>query len=383
VRILFTFVGGSGHADPLVPIAGAARAAGHAVAFFGGPRIVAGLRGRGFDGFDDPESSSEPPTEITPLIAPDMEHEERLLRERFAGPFAGGRVARVLDLCAEWAPDVLVRDESDFGSLVAAERLGLPHATALIGAAGGLMRADVLAEPIDALRAEHGLPPDPRYDAPARHLVLSPFPPSFRDPADPLPVTALSIRPTALEPGGDDAAPDWLAALPDRPTVYFTLGTIFNMESGDLFDRVLAGLAELDVNVIVTVGREIDPAAFGPQPDHVRIERFIPQAAVLPRCDVVVSHGGSGSTIGALAAGVPSVLLPMGADQPLNAARCTALGVGVALDVMRLTPADVRAAVVAVLGEPRYRAAAERVRDEIAALPGPVEAVARLEALIG
>jgi UDP:flavonoid glycosyltransferase YjiC (YdhE family) len=73
----------------------------------------------------------------------------------------------------------------------------------------------------------------------------------------------------------------------------------------------------------------------------------------------------------------------MGADQPLNAARCTALGVGVALDVMRVTPADVRAAVAAVLGEPRYRAAAERVRDEIAALPGPEEAVARLESLIG
>lgn len=151
------------------------------------------------------------------------------------------------------------------------------------------------------------------------------------------------------------------------------------MESGDLFARVVAGLRDLDANVIVTVGREIDPAMFGPQPEHVRIERYIPQSALLPRCSVVVSHGGSGSTIGALAAGLPSVLLPIGADQPLNAARATALGVAVALDVMRATPNEVRAAVETVLGDGRYRVAAERVRDEIAALPGPEAAVAALE----
>jgi UDP:flavonoid glycosyltransferase YjiC (YdhE family) len=115
----------------------------------------------------------------------------------------------------------------------------------------------------------------------------------------------------------------------------------------------------------------------------VRVERFVPQAAVLPHCDAAINHGGSGSTIGALAAGVPIVLLPMGADQPLNAERCVALRAGVALDVMRCTPADVRAAVDTVLGEPAYRAAAERMQAEIGALPGPEAAVARLEALAG
>jgi UDP:flavonoid glycosyltransferase YjiC (YdhE family) len=384
VRILFTFVGGSGHAEPLVPVAATARAAGHEVAFFGGSRVVARLLAAGFEAFADPGSPAvEAPTEIAPLVAPSMAHEERVLRERFAGEFARERAGHALAICGEWAPDVLVRDESDFGSLVAAERRDLPHATMLIGAAGGFIRADVVAEPIDAVRAEHGLAPDPGYEAPARHLVLSPFPPRFRDPADPLPPTAVSFRPDAIEAEGDTAAPDWLSTLPDRPTVYFTLGTVFNMESGDLFARVLAGLRALDVNAIVTVGRDIDPAAFGRQPAHVRVERYVPQAALLPRCDVVVSHGGSGSTIGALAAGVPCVLLPMGADQPLNAARCEALGAGVALDVMRATPGDVRAAVEAVLAEPRYRVAAARIRDEIAALPGPEAAVTRLEALVG
>ena len=72
----------------------------------------------------------------------------------------------------------------------------------------------------------------------------------------------------------------------------------------------------------------------------------------------------------------------MGADQPQNADRCAALGVGLVLDVIAATPEDVRDAVSAVLSEPSYRAAAERIRDEIAALPGPEHAVALLERLV-
>ena len=92
-------------------------------------------------------------------------------------------------------------------------------------------------------------------------------------------------------------------------------------------------------------------------------------------------HGGSGSVLGALAHGLPLVLLPMGADQPQNAQRCAALGAGRVLDVIAATPDDVRDAVSAVLSEPSYRAAAERLRDELAALPGPEHAVALVERL--
>jgi UDP:flavonoid glycosyltransferase YjiC (YdhE family) len=381
VRLLFTFVGGGGHADPQVPIASAARAAGHEVAFHGTARVIARLRSRGFEGIGDPDGGSEPPTEILPLVEPDMEREARMFRERFAGRFAHARAARMLRLCAEWAADVLVRDESDVGSLVAAERLALPHATLLIGAAGGLMRAGVLAEPIDALRAEHGLAPDPRYEAPARHLVLSPFPPSFRDPADPLPATALSIRPVGLEPGGMDVAPAWIAALPERPTVYFTLGTIFNLESGELFERVLAGLRELPVSVVVTVGRELEPAALGPQPANVRVDRYVPQSVLLPHCELVVSHAGSGSVVGALAHGLSMVLLPIGADQPLNAARCEELQVARVLDPFHATAGDVSNAVSDVLSDPSYRRNAQRLKAEIEALPGPEHALRLLERL--
>ena len=87
--------------------------------------------------------------------------------------------------------------------------------------------------------------------------------------------------------------------------------------------------------------------------------------------------------VGALTAGVPSILLPMGADQPSNAARCAALGAGIALDVVRATPETVRAAAETVLADSAYRAAATRLRDEAAALPPPEHAVALLERLWG
>jgi UDP:flavonoid glycosyltransferase YjiC (YdhE family) len=381
VRILLTFAGGFGHAEPLVPVAAATRAAGHDVAFLGRASVLARLAERGFAVLSDGFPPDEERTEITPLMAPDADYEQQVLRSGFAGEYARRRAARVAEVCSDWGADVVVCDEPDFGAQVAAERLGLPYACSLCLASGSFVRPEVVAEPVDALRAANGLPPDPGLLAPARHLVISPFPPSFRDPAFPLPPTAVSIRPALPEPGGADDVLAWLAARPARPTVYFTLGTVFNMESGDLFDRVLGGLRELDANVLATVGREIDPARFGAQPDHVRIERFVPQAAVLPHCTVVVNHGGSGSTIGALAAGLPVVLLPMGADQPLNAERCVALGAGVALDVMGCTPQHVGAAVEHLLREPSFRAAAARVRDEIAGLPGPKTAVALIEAI--
>ena len=156
---------------------------------------------------------------------------------------------------------------------------------------------------------------------------------------------------------------------------------MFPQESGDLFARVLAGLSGLEVDVIVTVGPELDPAELGPQPPHVHVTRFLPLRDVLPGCDAVVTHAGSGTVIGALAYGLPLVLLPMGADQPLNADRCVSLGVGIALDAFTATSDDVQAAVDDVLTTPAYRDAARLLRDEIHGLPDATSAARRLSQL--
>ena len=77
-----------------------------------------------------------------------------------------------------------------------------------------------------------------------------------------------------------------------------TLGTVYNQTLG-LIETIVAALTEMELNVIVTVGAERDPEAFGPRPSTVHIEQYLPQSAVLPKCDAVVCHGGSGTLLGA------------------------------------------------------------------------------------
>lgn len=391
MRVLFTFVGGSGHFIPGVPLARLVASHGNKVAFSCQQGMLSSVRAAGFSAFDSGGATLADPATRGSLVPVDRDHEERVIRDHFAVGTARERASRLLEVIDQWRPDVLVRDEVDFGAAVAAERRGIPHASIVVLAAGGLIRPDLLAAPLNALRGDHGLPADPNLMMLHRYLTLVPVPPSYRDPQDRLPATAQHIQPAVLqhpaEAAQDEAATAdsvaWIAHRPDRPTVYFTLGTIFHQESGDLFPRVLAGLHGLNANVVVTVGREIDPAELGHQPSNIRVERFIPQEALLPHCSAVVSHAGSGSVVGALTFGIPSVLLPLGADQPLNAARCAALGVARVLDPLTADAHDVRSAVTTVLHAPAYRLAAERLQNEIAQLPTVEFGAALIEALPG
>jgi UDP:flavonoid glycosyltransferase YjiC (YdhE family) len=379
VRFLFTFCGGSGHLLPTLPIARALAARGHAVAYGCQDAMCGTVEANGFAAFDSGGPTLLAPNERRPLMPVDRRAEEEVVGEGFAGRTARDRAPRLLSLATAWRPDVVVRDEMDFGAAVAAEVLGIPHAAVMVIAAGGLVRPDVVGDSLKMLRAAHGLNNDPELLMLHRYLTLVPVPPSYRDPRDPLPARAHYIRPAVI-----DTSEPFVAStrtVRARPTVYVTLGTVFPQESGDLFTRIVTGVRDLPVDILVTVGRELDPAELGTQPAHVRVEQFLPQASVLPNCDVVVSHAGSGSVMGALAFGLPSVLVPMGADQPLNADRCVDLGVGRALDAVNSTPAEFASAVSGVLSDPSYRLAAARIRDEISALPGSEHAADLLEDL--
>jgi hypothetical protein len=105
--------------------------------------VAAGLQARGFTVFPDPDDGADAPQAIAPLLELSVAREERVLRDVFAGRVARRRLARVLALCDEWSPDVIVCDEVDFGSMVAAERLGVPHATVLVIAAGSFVSASL------------------------------------------------------------------------------------------------------------------------------------------------------------------------------------------------------------------------------------------------
>lgn len=379
MRFLFTFAGGNGHFEPLVPLARAALAAGHTVAFAGQAAMLTAMEAAGFTAFATAGATLDATPARQPLLKVDRAREERDLREGFATRLARTRADALLTLCDTWQPDLIVCDEVDFGAMLAAERLDVPYATVLVIAAGSFVRQAVIGPALHALRAHYHLPPDPDLTMLRRHLVISPFPPSYRDPAFPLPANTQAMRPPLRRMAS--SAPAWPVTRPLAPTLYFTLGTVFNVESGDLFERVLMGLRDLPVNVIATVGRELDPAIFGPQPPHIHLARFLPQADVLPHCALVISHGGSGSVMGALAHGLPMVLIPMGADQPDNADRCVALGVARQLDAVTVTAEELHEAITNLLTVATYRQRAQQLQAEIAALPEPAHLLPLLEAL--
>lgn len=325
MRFLFGFVGGTGHLAPQLPIARALVADGHDVAFSTYFPMVPEVEAAGFTAFATGPHVAKAPV-IKPLLAPDQRREDEVLRTVFAGRATRERLASVPEHCEAFAPDVIVCDETDYGAQIAAGRLGIPFATILIGPTGAFPRPEAVADILPAL--------------PPPGLVLSGFPPGLR--SVPLPDAAHVYRP--CEPV--DAAGD---------AIYFTLGTIFIRECGDLPDRVLAGLDGFEVIETIT--------------------RFVPQAEILPRCRAVVAHGGSGTLVAALAHGLPSVLIPLGADQLVNAAQAEELGFARVLHAIDATPSDIRAAVEDVIADPAYARAARAIRAEIAALPPPESAV--------
>jgi hypothetical protein len=213
-----------------------------------------------------------------------------------------------------------------------------------------------------------------------RFLCLDTCPPSLRLPSDFGAPNSRPLRPEAGDWVLGGELPAWTAHLPAQPTVYATLGTVDN-EAPGVMETVLAALGGEEINVIATTGPSRDPAELGPQPSNVHVERYVTQSLLFPRCDAVVTHGGSGTLLTALGHGLPLLVLPQGANQFDNAERCVTAGAGIRLLPEELTPEAVLAGVRRLLDDQTYRRASARVADEIRAMPGPDLAVRELESM--
>jgi UDP:flavonoid glycosyltransferase YjiC (YdhE family) len=385
MRALMTCQPELGNFLPLTPIAGALVDAGHDVAFATPAFLRPAVEGAGFRWLragaerDDPE-----------LVA--LEAQRRHLRgpefvrfsieQIFAGLRPRRLVPDLLALAESWRPDVVVRDSREFGGLVAAELLDVPHAKVEVHAAGEQpYKLPVLMDALRRLRRASGLPERSVPEWLDRYLVLSPFPAVLTTPGNPVPPTAHHVRALPAD-DRDQGLPSWIHEIGSRPLVYVSMGNSFSgMRGPEIFSKLLAGVRDVDAEVVVTLGRDLDPAVFGPQPGHVHLERYLPIEALLGRCSLVLFHGGSGTLGHALAHGLPMIMLPLGADQPENAARCAELGASRTLSEDNLVPDRIREVVLDVLQTPSYRQAAGRLRDEFDALPGPDFAVELLERL--
>lgn len=385
MRVLVSTTGGVGHVLPVVPLARALLEGGHDVYWacgHGGDAFVAaaGIEVRAVGITQE---------ELAPLRQDLWESLADVPREQFPqhvfpGLFGGllppRMVAEVLPLARDWAPDLIVHEQGELAAPLVAAVLGVPSVAHAFGGAVPAEYVAAAAERLAPLWAEHGQQV-PDYAGCFGSSYLDIYPPSMQGAAaDHIPQRQL-LRPVSYTGPEPDRLPELVRARDDRPLVYLTLGTV-NRDTA-VVGELLKALAPQDLRLLVTVGPSGDPEALGKQPPNVAVERFVSQAAVLPLCDAVVSHAGSGTVLGALALGLPQVCVPQMADQFRNSAAVARVGAGVVLRPGETGPAAVAAAVQAILGANEYRHASAAVAAEIAAMPAPEDVVPRLAALVG
>jgi UDP:flavonoid glycosyltransferase YjiC (YdhE family) len=281
-------------------------------------------------------------------------------------------VLRAID---DYRPDLVLREPTEYAGLLAAERHGVPHGRiAIMAAVMEAWSVPVVAGVLDSHRKRLGLRPDPSGRRLSESPYLTVIPEAMEDPEHLGPPQTLRFREPDQEPW---PLPDWWGA-DERPLVYVSYGSVTpTLDSFPAqFRATVAALERLPARVLFTVGNDVEFGALGPIPANVRVERWIPQRAVMPHAAAMVCHGGAGSTRMALAAGVPLIVVPGFADQLRNAGHVAALGAGIALSPGEL--GGLEGAVRRLLDEPSYRAAAGRVAAEVAALPVVDEAPAAL-----
>lgn len=372
-RILFSCVGGDGHFIPLVPLAGAFAESGHDVVFVTAPskRERAESGGFGFHaaGLEPAERLARVEQELADIASlPPNERRAPLYPLLFGSVDAPAKVEELRSFADTWEPDLLVFDSCDLAAPIVAATRGIPSVHHTFGRMVPPAIIAGAASVTEPLWRAAGLEPEP-YCGMFRGILVDIAPPSFQTETPPAGVRVEHLRSASTELPAAEAPPDWLSDLPDRPTVYVTLGTVHNTLA--VFRVLLEAFAPLDCNVIATIGSQNDPADLEPVPDNARVERYVTQALILPHADAVVSHGGSGSTLAALAHALPMLLVPQSADQFENAGQVESLGAGLSILPDDLTPAAARSALERLLTAPAYRAGSQKVAAEIAAMPEP------------
>lgn len=366
-------LGGAGHLRPLLPFLAAARRRGDETIVVGPPalRELVDLGGYRFQaGGEPPEAEVAPIRERLPVASP---AEASLLgnRDLFGRLATTAMLAGMEQICTQWRPDLVLREPCEYASAVVAPPLGIRTAQVAISLAVNEAGSITAAAP--ALERHR--------TSLADELRASPYLTSFPASLDP------SSFPTTVrfhDPGTPTVTPlrDWWDGS-DAPLVYVTFGTVLGHMSiaASVYRTALKAVASEGVRVLLTVGRRFDRATLGPIPANVHIEAWVDQRDVLTEADLVVCHGGSGTAFGALAAGLPIVVIPLFADQFDNGRRITDAGAGLTVEAEQGTASGLRQvvgdedvpriaeAIRTVLATTSYRRQARRIAAEMAATP--------------
>jgi UDP:flavonoid glycosyltransferase YjiC (YdhE family) len=359
-------LGGAGHFNPLVAFLRAARRRGDEVLTVGPPALREMVESAGLAFRAGGEPSEEQVAAIRERLPVATAAQASVLgnRELFGRLATDAMLAGMEEAWGDWLPDLVLREPAEYASAVLAARTRTPIAQVAISLAEA--EAGSIAAAAPALE-EHrrGLVSELRAQP-----YLTRFPASL-DPS-PFADTVRFHEPRETP----DSLPDWWRGS-DAPLIYLTFGTVLGYMSiaAETYRMALQAVERTSARVLLTVGRRFDASTLGPVPANVHVERWIDQARVLEQADVVVCHGGSGTTLAALAAGVPVVMVPLFADQFENARRIAATRAG---RVAETTAPDITRSIEDVLADVTYRDRARAIGAEMAATPTVEEVLTRL-----
>jgi UDP:flavonoid glycosyltransferase YjiC (YdhE family) len=351
----------------LLPFLDAAVHHGHEVRVAAPPALAEMIQAAGHTCWicdEPPEAEVAAIREQLPVAPPD--EASRLGNRELFGRLGTAAMLPGMDrLSADWVPDLLLREPCEYASAVVAHRRGIP--VAQIGISLAEVEAGSLRVAEPALR-----PYGPGLmEALVETVYVSRFPPSL-DPS-PFPDTVRYRQRSAGDVAGGGVLRDWWVGR-TAPLVYVTFGTVIGYlpDAPARFRLALDAVAELDARVLLTVGRHLDPARLGTIPSNVHVEAWVPQVEVMGEANLVVCHGGSGTMLAALAAGVPVVVVPVFGDQFPNGRRAAAAGAGLVVEPERANgsslvgmPARLTEAITTVLSDPVYGLGAQRLAAEM------------------
>ncbi|MFJ7497331.1 glycosyltransferase [Streptomyces sp. NPDC097727] len=293
--------------------------------------------------------------------------------------FAGARIDLTADEAVVAArgfrPDLIVAEATDYVGPLVAATLQVPYAKLAFGPQIPAEFTDVFDTVAERRYKERGL------SVPVPTWYLDPCPELLQGPDWKPAPGRLPIRPEAHRGANtpEPAAPSSAAGAGARRKVLLSFGTHF-AEPGVL--RPVIDALPGEVDLVVTLGLAGVAADYGDGLDHVEFVGFTPLAELLDGIDLVITHGGAGTTMGTLSRGLPMVIVPQGADQFLQAGAVAASRTGVAV-MPPAGPEAVAEAVLEVLGNTEYRDNARRAADQIAATPSPRDVAGQLAASIG
>jgi MGT family glycosyltransferase len=171
--------------------------------------------------------------------------------------------------------------------------------------------------------------------------------------------------------------------LTGEPLIYASMGTLLNGRL-DVFRTIVAALTKhKDLQLVLSVGDQVDPEQIGPVPSNAIIVKQAPQLELLKQTSACITHAGLNTVLESLAQGVPQVAIPGTYDQPGVAARIADKQTGVVTSLDKLTADHLSTLLNEVLNDSTYRDNARRLQKTIAEANGLSVAVDLVEESLG